>query len=123
MPNKNTMSNVTPNTHATLTPYFSLYTAACTGNYANCVYPHRTPITSTAVLNKAVMRDYVCAEYKDSRRGSANFIVSDCIPMDLDNDHSDDPAEWITPEAVLKQFPDVTIAIHYSRNHLKDKNA
>ncbi len=88
----------------------------------NCFYPHRMPITGTAVLKRAFMWDYVCAEYKDNRRSSANFIASDCIPMDLDNDHSDDPAEWISPDAVVKQFPDVTIAIHYSRNHMKIKN-
>ena len=123
MQNNNTANAMNiPAAQSSQSPHFTLYTANCVGDNMNCFYPHRMPITGTAVLKRAFMRDYVCAEYKDNRRSSANFITSDCIPMDLDNDHSDDPAEWISPDAVVKQFPDVTIAIHYSRNHMKIKN-
>ena len=42
--------------------------------------------------------------------------------LDCDNDHSEDPAEWITPEQLHEALPDVAFAVHYSRNHNKVKN-
>ena len=41
--------------------------------------------------------------------------------MDLDNEHSDNPDEWKTVEDVKKAFPNVSFAVHYSRNHMKEK--
>lgn len=51
-----------------------------------------------------------------------NFLVSDCLAMDCDNDHSEDPAQWVTPETVAAAFEDVTFAVHFSRNHQKEKD-
>ena len=44
----------------------------------------------------AVSHDYVCAEYRDGYRSNDNFLGSDCLPVDCDNDHSDDPESWCT---------------------------
>lgn len=41
--------------------------------------------------------------------------------MDFDNDHSDDPKDWITVEDIKKRFPGVRFGVHYSRNHMKEK--
>lgn len=41
--------------------------------------------------------------------------------MDVDNDHSDNPEDWITLEDVKRAFPNVAFFVHYSRNHMKDK--
>ena len=41
---------------------------------------------------------------------------------DCDNDHSDNPEEWITPNRVKEAFPNVAFAIHYSRSNNKSKN-
>ena len=41
--------------------------------------------------------------------------------MDCDNDHSDNPEDWITPEHVRRAFPDTTFAVHFSRNNMKEK--
>lgn len=40
---------------------------------------------------------------------------------DCDNDHSDEPSDWVTSLDVAMQFPDVAFAVSYSRNHNKVK--
>ena len=70
----------------------------------------------------AFSRDFVCAQYRNNYRNVENFLVSNTLPMDCDNDHSDDPALWITAENIADFFPDVTYIIHYSRHHWKQKD-
>ena len=91
------------------------------GRPANCEYPHEIHVTDTESLKLAVKRDYVCARYRGSYRSTENFLETDCVAMDVDNDHSDVSSEWITPDDIRRTFPDVTIGIHYSRHHMKPK--
>lgn len=42
--------------------------------------------------------------------------------MDCDNDHSENPDDWVTPKDVAAAFPGVAFAVHYSRNNGKPKN-
>ena len=101
---------------------FTIYSADVTGNPGNCSYPHKQVILDEASLKAAICHDYVCAEYRNSYRNGDNFIGSDCLPVDCDNDHSENPEDWITPDDVLQQFPGVTFAVHFSRFNLKEKN-
>lgn len=101
---------------------FTLFHADCVGVESNCLYPHAVYVTDADSLAEAVSHDYVCAEYRNSYRNNSNFIGSDCLSVDCDNDHSDDPADWKTPEDIAAAFPDVAFAVHYSRNHMKVKN-
>lgn len=98
-----------------------LYYADCAGVPGNCSYPHEAVIEDTASLRRAVSRDYVCVAYKNSYRANANFRTTNCLGMDCDNDHSDNPEDWITPEHVRRAFPDTTFAVHFSRNNMKEK--
>ena len=91
-------------------------------NPGNCSYPHKHIILDEDSLKAAVCHDYVCAEYKNSYRNGDNFIGRDCLPVDCDNDHSENPEDWITPEDVLQAFPGVTFAVHYSRFDNRVKN-
>lgn len=100
----------------------TIYSSNSTGNPGNCLYPNKQSITDENSLRQAIIHDYVCAEYKNNYRSSDNFIGSDCLPVDCDNDHSDDPNEWVTPEDVRQAFPGVTFAVHYSRFNNKVKN-
>lgn len=100
---------------------FTVYYGDVIGKSFNCSYPHQVKVTDIESLKRAVSFDYVCAEYKDNYRNNNNFIGSNCLPVDCDNDHSEDSAEWVTPNDVKEVFPDVTFAIHYSRNHNKEK--
>lgn len=101
---------------------FTIYHADCIGQAGNCLYPNAVDITDKASLAAAVCRDYVCAEYKGSYRNNDNFIGSDCLPVDCDNDHSEDPEDWKYPSDIAEAFPGVAFAVHYSRNHMKVKN-
>ena len=101
---------------------FTLYSADITGNPGNCSYPHRHDVTDEASLKAAICHDYVCAEYKNHYRNGDNFIGSDCLPVDCDNDHSEEPSDWITPDDVAAAFPAVSFAVHYSRFHNREKN-
>ena len=102
---------------------FTLYTADCTGNEKNTIYPNQKVITSEADLRKAVTFDHVCALYANNARSDANFQLSDVVPMDCDNDHSDNPDEWITPEKLSEMLSDVEFAITYSRHHMLAKSS
>ena len=101
---------------------FTIYSADVTGNPGNCSYPHKHVILDEASLKSAISHDYVCAEYRNSYRNGENFIGSDCLPVDCDNDHSENPADWMTPDDVMQAFPGVTFAIHFSRFHNREKN-
>ena len=100
---------------------FTLYRSNCLEVPENCTYPHKVEVTGKDSLIEAVKHDYVCAEYQGSYRSNDNFIGSDCLPVDCDNDHSDDPEEWVYPSDVATAFPSVAFAVHYSRNHMKTK--
>ena len=100
---------------------FTLYRSNCLEVPENCTYPHKVEVTGKDSLIEAVKHDYVCAEYQGNYRSNDNFIGSDCLPVDCDNDHSDDPEEWVYPSDVATAFPGVAFAVHYSRDHMKAK--
>ena len=65
-------------------------------------YTHLVTVDNLSALEQAMRRDHVCAKYTGNVRGVANFQYADCIPMDCDNDHSDNPDDWKSPEDVKK---------------------
>ncbi len=101
---------------------FILFSSNTTGNAGNCFYQNPTVVTDKKLFAQAVSRDYVCAEYKDHKRSNTGFLRSNCLALDCDNDFSDKPADWVTPEKIMKAFPEVEFGIHYSRNNMKEKN-
>ena len=108
------MNSQTPKT-------FTLFTANCTGMESNCNYPNEVQITDLDALRSAAGRDYVVARFRNNYRNTANFLAANCLCKDCDNDHSDNPDDWVTPEHVRAAFPDVPLAIHYSRHHMISK--
>ena len=101
---------------------FTLYSANCLGQPDNCLYPNKVDVTDTDSLIAAVSRDYVCAEYQGNYRSNDNYIGSNCLSVECDNDHSENPTDWKTPADIAEVFPGVMFAVHYSRNHMKVKN-
>lgn len=101
---------------------FTLYHADFIGSPGNCSYPHEVHVTDATSLQSAVRYDYVCAEYRNNYRNSENFIGSDCLPVDCDNDHSENPEEWVSPKDVMEAFPGVSFAVHFSRSNMREKN-
>ena len=100
---------------------FHISTANCIWDSSNCIYPNNTEVANRDSFIKAISFDHVCGIFKGSYRSKDNFILSDCIPMDCDNDHSDDEKDWVTPFDVAMAFPDVCFYASYSRNHMKGK--
>lgn len=98
-----------------------LFTSNSIGNLSNCIFQNKVKVVNENTLTDAVKFDHVCAEYKNNYRSSDNFIKSDCIPLDCDNDHSDNSADWVTADDVSKVFQDVSFAVVYSRNNMKQK--
>ena len=98
-----------------------LFHAGQSGNAKNCIYPYAVSITSIDSLRQAVSSDYVCARYRNNYRSTGNFENANTAGADCDNEHSENPDDWITPNDVAKAFPDVIYAIHYSRHHMKPK--
>lgn len=101
---------------------FTIYAANCVGSLSNSIYPNKHIITDEASMKAAAEFDHVTAEYKNNHRSNSDFLSSDNIPMDCDNDHSDNPNDWVTPLEVAMAFPGVEFVVVYSRNNMLPKN-
>ena len=99
-----------------------LQTANVVSDAKNCLYPNRVEVTNAKELQEAVKFDHVCAEYTKNYRSISNFIRSNVIVMDCDNDHTENPDEWIQVEQLEDLFGDVSYAVAFSRNHMKEKD-
>lgn len=100
---------------------FTIYTADCIGNSGNCLYPNKMIVTDKESFIKATKMDHVTAKYKGNYRSKDNFEFSDCIPLDCDNDHSDNPKDWVTPFDIALEIPNVNFVASYSRHHMLNK--
>ncbi|MFW5651282.1 MAG: phage/plasmid primase, P4 family [Acetivibrio ethanolgignens] len=96
---------------------FTIYAADCVGNSGNCLYPNKIIVTDKESFIAATKMDHVTAKYKGNYRSKDNFEFSDCIPLDCDNDHSDNPDDWVTPFDIALEIPGVVFAASYSRHH------
>lgn len=100
----------------------TIYTANCRGNAKNSLYPNKRVIDNEDGCLEVMTFDHVCAEFKSYRRSNDNFLSSDVEVMDCDNDHSDNPADWIHPEKLSERIgQDVAFAVVPSRNHMKPR--
>lgn len=100
---------------------FKIYYSNCIQQYNNCLYPNEVDVTDIESLKKAVSHDYVCAKYKDNYRSIDNFISSNCVGVDFDNDHSNNPDDWVTSTSIKEMFSGVPYLVHYSKSHMKPK--
>ena len=101
---------------------FTLFSADCIGKAANCSYPHKVLVDDAMTMEGAVAHDHVCATYQNNYRNNANFQMSDVIPMDIDNDHSDNPADWITEDKMDELFGSIDYVLVPSRHHMLPKD-
>lgn len=101
----------------------TFYTANCRGNAKNSLYPNKRVVDNEQDFLEVMAFDHVCAEFKNYRRSGENFLSADTEVMDCDNDHSDNPADWIYPEELPEQIgKDVAFAVVPSRNNGKPKD-
>lgn len=100
---------------------FTIYSANCIGNPANALYHNKAEITNKEDMLSVIARDHVCAEFKNYHRSIDDFLSSDVEVMDCDNDHSDNPEDWMTVEKYDELFPNVSYILVPSRNDGKVK--
>lgn len=88
----------------------------------NTKYPHEFNIdTKVGKFDPSMFtHDYVGPLFNGSRAG-VNFVKSNCLLIDIDNDHSDNPSEWFDKDDLENVIKGVPHIIHYSRNHMVDK--
>lgn len=99
-----------------------LWIGSTSGDKRNCLYPKKVEISTPEDMAKALKFDHVCAEYEKNYRSAGNFLHSNVVVMDCDNDHSDDPEDWITPEKLDELMPDIAYVIAPSRHNLLPKD-
>lgn len=92
-------------------------------NAKNCIYPKKCVVDNEDDCLKIMAFDHVCGKFADFRRSGENFLSSDVEVMDCDNDHSDDPADWIYPSDLERLLgKDVAFFAVPSRNNGKPKD-
>lgn len=100
----------------------TMYNSNSKGNAKNCIYPNKHTITNEKELMDVVSFDHVCASFKNNYRNKDNFLECNCDVFDCDNDHSDDPSDWIYPEDYEFLLEGASFAVVPSRNDGKVKN-
>lgn len=93
-----------------------------TGDATNNWYGNSLEIHDVSDLACVCGNDYTAVKFKDGFRSNKNFIRADVVILDIDNNHSDDPEQWVMPKMILEAFPNVRLGIHFSRNHMKEKD-
>lgn len=91
------------------------------GNAKNCLYPHSGTGSTPDELKKLFCYDHTFIRFKNNYRSKENFLEATVATLDNDNDHSDNPTEWIPIETIPGLFPGVPCVISTSRHHMKQK--
>lgn len=98
-----------------------LYTTNTREKANSFIFPNRVDANKEDEFKRAMQFDHVTAQYENDHRANANFISSNVVVMDLDNDHSEDTEDWIDMDDVKLVFQGVKMALVSSRNHWKSK--
>lgn len=99
----------------------TVYCANQRGSPQNCLYPYVGTARTADELKPLVANDHVFIQFTGNQRGKDNFIQANYAVFDCDNDHSDDPSEWIHPDDIPRLLPGVRCIIYSSRSHMKQK--
>lgn len=101
----------------------TVYCAEQCGNPKNCLYPNSGTSNNPDELKRLFRNDHTLIRFKNNYRCIDNFAEAVVAVLDNDNDHSDDPQDWVTIEDIPMLFPDVPCVISTSRNHMRQKGA
>ena len=89
----------------------------------NCLYPHEGTADTAEVLKPLLSYDHVFIRFAGNYRSKDRFVQATTVVFDCDNDHSDDPSDWVRPEDIPVLFPDVRSIVYTSRSHMKRKGS
>jgi hypothetical protein len=100
----------------------TLYRNNHRGHPQATLYPIHEEISTLEQLREFAGFDHVAAQYKQNKRAIKNFITSDCLVMDLDNNHSEYPVDWADLDTLLRAFDGIEFYAVTSRHHKRIKD-
>ena len=100
----------------------NISTSTVVGSSYNRVYSNLKEVRDSRDLERVVQYDHVCGVFLENNRAKKNFIKTDCIVMDVDNDHSNEEKDWVTFDSFCEYFKNVDFYIVPSRNNMKVKH-
>lgn len=89
-------------------------------NPKNIVFADTVEVTSADELKASCLFDHVGAVLRDGYRSNKDFVTSNVVIMDCDNE-GDNPETWVTPEKVAEDLPGVEFAVVPSRHNMLPK--
>lgn len=101
----------------------TVYHSGARGNAKNCTYAQSGTGSTAEELKQLFRYDHTLIRFKNNYRSISNFQEAVVAALDNDNDHSEDPAEWISIEQIPTLFPGVPCVVSTSRNHMKQKGS
>lgn len=99
----------------------TLYGSDCRENAQNVIYNRVYQIRSEKDLTRALKRDHMAGQMVNNYRNIDNFMGADCIMVDVDNTHTEDPDKWKTADDIAEALP-VNYYLVRSRNYMKPKS-
>lgn len=100
---------------------FTLCHSGETGVQTTTVYPNQVTVKDEQTLREVVRFDHVAGLFSNNTRSNANFLTSNVLVMDIDNDHTEKSAEWVSAEQLQELFVDYSFVLVTSRHHLVEK--
>lgn len=99
---------------------FILSVAKTRQNPKNRVFSDTVEVTSADELKASCLFDHVGVVLRDGYRSNKDFVTSNVVIMDCDNE-DDNPETWVTPEKVVEDLPGVEFAVVPSRHNMMPK--
>ena len=98
-----------------------IFTAKTRQNAKTVTFPQAVEVTGLQDLLAAAQHDHIFSQMKDNYRSTENFLQTDCLVLDLDNTHSEDPNDWKSIDDIADAFQEVHFYYVQSRNYMKAK--
>lgn len=99
---------------------FILSLAKTRQNPQNIVFADTVEVACVDEIKASCLFDHVGAVLKDGYRSNKDFVTSNVVIMDCDNE-DDNPETWVTPEKVAEDLPGVEFAVVPSRHNMLPK--
>lgn len=100
----------------------TLYGSDYRENAQNVIYNRVYQIRSEKDLQIALKRDHMAGQMVNNYRNIDNFMGANCIMVDVDNTHTEDPDKWKTADDIAEALDGINYYLVRSRNYMKPKS-
>ena len=87
------------------------------GKQTNTSFTVHYEVKSLEEMKAVGKFDHVCGSFQNDKLETENFITTDCIFMDCDNDHTENSDLWLTPDILHIRLEDVPFYYIFSKYH------